>query len=75
MPTILSEHEQSLYTPYCFSEARRSCRRHVLTLHFILSYRSDSLIRKEMYLSPLTVSELKRIVDESEIVKSVQHTR
>ncbi|KAK9896571.1 mago nashi [Cystobasidium minutum MCA 4210] len=33
------------------------------------NYRSDSLIRKEMYLSPLTVSELKRIVDESEIVK------
>ncbi|KAK4053204.1 hypothetical protein OIV83_001939 [Microbotryomycetes sp. JL201] len=33
------------------------------------NYRNDSLIRKETHLSPLTVSEIKRIVHESEIVK------
>ncbi|KAL8293396.1 hypothetical protein RQP46_000097 [Phenoliferia psychrophenolica] len=33
------------------------------------NYRNDSLIRKEMYLSPLTVAELKQIVSSSEIVK------
>lgn len=46
-------------------------RRADAVLVLCCSYRSDSLIRKEMYLSPLTVSELKRIVEESEIVKSV----
>jgi len=33
------------------------------------NYRNDSLIRKEMWLSPLAISELKRIVADSEIVK------
>ncbi|KAF8301450.1 Mago nashi protein [Clavulina sp. PMI_390] len=33
------------------------------------NYRNDSLIRKEMYVSPLVVKELKRIVEASEIVK------
>ncbi|KAH8917132.1 Mago nashi protein, partial [Atractiella rhizophila] len=33
------------------------------------NYRNDSLIRKELYLSPLAVEELKRIVLESEITK------
>ncbi|CAD6582728.1 MAG: hypothetical protein CYPHOPRED_002111 [Cyphobasidiales sp. Tagirdzhanova-0007] len=31
------------------------------------NYRSDSLIRKEMWLSPLVVQELKRMVEESNI--------
>ncbi|WVQ76831.1 hypothetical protein IAR50_006505 [Cryptococcus sp. DSM 104548] len=33
------------------------------------NYRNDSLIRKEMYISPALVEELKRIVRESEITK------
>ncbi|KAM0749176.1 Mago nashi protein [Meredithblackwellia eburnea MCA 4105] len=33
------------------------------------NYRNDSLIRKELFISDLTVSELKRIVTESEIIK------
>ncbi|KAN0060135.1 hypothetical protein ACQY0O_008109 [Thecaphora frezii] len=33
------------------------------------NYRNDSLIRKEMWISPLMVSELKRLVEESEIMK------
>ncbi|KAM0792627.1 hypothetical protein ACM66B_005287 [Microbotryomycetes sp. NB124-2] len=33
------------------------------------NYRNDSLIRKETYISPLVVAEIKRIVHESEIVK------
>ncbi|KAL9937706.1 hypothetical protein V8E36_003251 [Tilletia maclaganii] len=33
------------------------------------NYRNDSLIRKEVWVSPLMVSELKRIVAESEILK------
>ncbi|KAI5481831.1 protein mago nashi [Pseudohyphozyma bogoriensis] len=33
------------------------------------NYRNDSLIRKELYLSALTVSELKNIVESSEIIK------
>ncbi|KAL7424368.1 Protein mago nashi 2 [Cryptotrichosporon argae] len=33
------------------------------------NYRNDSLIRKEMYVSPAVVEELKRIVRESEITK------
>jgi len=37
------------------------------------NYRNDSLIRKEMWLSPLTISELKRIVAESEIIKEDDH--
>ncbi|KAK0543537.1 hypothetical protein OC846_003172 [Tilletia horrida] len=33
------------------------------------NYRNDSLIRKEVWISPMMVSELKRIVAESEILK------
>ncbi|GAA94170.1 uncharacterized protein L969DRAFT_93551 [Mixia osmundae IAM 14324] len=33
------------------------------------NYRSDSLIRKEVWLSPLAIQELRRIVESSEIVK------
>ncbi|WVF69997.1 hypothetical protein IAT40_004783 [Kwoniella sp. CBS 6097] len=33
------------------------------------NYRNDSLIRKEMYVGPVVVEELKRIVRESEITK------
>ncbi|CCU99708.1 unnamed protein product [Malassezia sympodialis ATCC 42132] len=33
------------------------------------NYRNDSLIRKEMWISPLMVQELRRIVEESEILK------
>merc|ERR1711964_450965 len=33
------------------------------------NYRSDSLIRKEMWLSPMAVAEFKRIVEQSEITK------
>lgn len=33
------------------------------------NYRNDSLIRKEMWLSPLMEAELRRIVEESEIVR------
>ncbi|PWZ01740.1 putative mago nashi protein [Testicularia cyperi] len=33
------------------------------------NYRSDSLIRKEMWISPLVVEELKRIVEDSEIMR------
>jgi len=33
------------------------------------NYRNDSLIRKEVFLGPLVVQELKRIVQMSEIVR------
>ncbi|KOS15486.1 mago nashi [Malassezia pachydermatis] len=33
------------------------------------NYRNDSLIRKEMWVSPLVVKELRRIVEDSEILK------
>ncbi|CAE6533723.1 unnamed protein product [Rhizoctonia solani] len=33
------------------------------------NYRNDSLIRKEMWVGPLLVKELKRIVEASEIIK------
>ncbi|KDN40421.1 putative mago nashi protein [Tilletiaria anomala UBC 951] len=33
------------------------------------NYRNDDLIRKELWVSPLMVEELKRIVEESEIMK------
>ncbi|KIS66088.1 putative mago nashi protein, exon junction complex [Mycosarcoma maydis] len=33
------------------------------------NYRNDSLIRKEMWISPLMVDELRRIVEESEIMR------
>ncbi|KAF8699698.1 Mago nashi, partial [Rhizoctonia solani] len=33
------------------------------------NYRNDSLIRKEMWVGPLLVKELKRIVESSEIIK------
>ncbi|WFD32232.1 hypothetical protein MSPP1_003276 [Malassezia sp. CBS 17886] len=33
------------------------------------NYRNDSLIRKEMWISPTMVKELRRVVEESEIVK------
>ncbi|KAM3589876.1 hypothetical protein VKS41_000730 [Umbelopsis sp. WA50703] len=32
-------------------------------------YRNDSLIRKEMHLSPTMLKELKRIIEDSEIMK------
>ncbi|RSH90333.1 Protein mago nashi 2 [Saitozyma podzolica] len=37
------------------------------------NYRNDSLIRKEMYVSPAVVEELKRIVRESEVTKAFAH--
>ncbi|KAI0275520.1 mago nashi, partial [Russula aff. rugulosa BPL654] len=33
------------------------------------NYRNDSLIRKEMWVSSLVVKEIKRIVEQSEIIK------
>ncbi|SPO25268.1 probable mago nashi protein, exon junction complex [Ustilago trichophora] len=33
------------------------------------NYRNDSLIRKEMWISPLMVEELRRIVEDSEIMR------
>jgi len=33
------------------------------------NYRNDSLIRKEMYLSPIVIEELKRIIETSDITK------
>ncbi|KAK0187033.1 Mago nashi protein [Armillaria mellea] len=33
------------------------------------NYRNDSLIRKEMWIGPMVVKELKRIVESSEITK------
>ncbi|KZT60517.1 Mago nashi protein [Calocera cornea HHB12733] len=33
------------------------------------NYRNDSLIRKEMYISPIVVQELKRIIETSDITK------
>ncbi|KAJ1028273.1 hypothetical protein NDA13_003717 [Ustilago tritici] len=33
------------------------------------NYRNDSLIRKELWISPLMVDELRRIVKESEIMR------
>ncbi|CAG8499728.1 2653_t:CDS:2 [Diversispora eburnea] len=33
------------------------------------NYRNDSLIRKEMYVSPLMMKELRRVIQESEIMK------
>ncbi|EPY53560.1 mago-nashi [Schizosaccharomyces cryophilus OY26] len=33
------------------------------------NYRNDSLIRKEMYVSPLVLKEIQNIVEESEIIK------
>ncbi len=33
------------------------------------NYRNDDLIKKEMWVSPLMVEELRRIVEESEIMK------
>ncbi|GAA5837044.1 hypothetical protein JCM11251_004482 [Rhodosporidiobolus azoricus] len=40
-------------------------------LRFALNsnYRNEGLIRREMFLSPATLSEFKRIVEESEVVK------
>ncbi|GAA5926844.1 hypothetical protein JCM10213_002464 [Rhodosporidiobolus nylandii] len=40
-------------------------------LRFALNsnYRNESLIRREMFLSPATLAEFKRIVEESEVVK------
>ncbi|GAA6012418.1 hypothetical protein JCM10207_007080 [Rhodosporidiobolus poonsookiae] len=40
-------------------------------LRFALNsnYRNESLIRREMFLSPATIAEFQRIVDESEVVK------
>ncbi|KAG9026199.1 hypothetical protein FRB95_009314 [Tulasnella sp. JGI-2019a] len=34
------------------------------------NYRNESLIRKEMWISPLMIQELKRIIEASDIVKS-----
>ncbi|KAI8379507.1 mago nashi-like protein 2 [Radiomyces spectabilis] len=33
------------------------------------NYRNDSMIRKEVYVSPAVLQELKRIINESEIMK------
>ncbi|PWN45742.1 putative mago nashi protein [Ceraceosorus guamensis] len=33
------------------------------------NYRNDSLLRKEMWVSPLLITELKRLVEDSEIMK------
>ncbi|SNX83721.1 probable mago nashi protein [Melanopsichium pennsylvanicum] len=33
------------------------------------NYRNDTLIRKEMWISPLMVDELRRIVEDSEIMR------
>ncbi|CED84809.1 mago nashi [Phaffia rhodozyma] len=33
------------------------------------NYRNDSLIKKEMFVSPLLIKELKRIVEASDVVK------
>ncbi|KAJ3713508.1 Mago nashi protein [Lentinula raphanica] len=33
------------------------------------NYRNDSLIRKEMWISPLAVKEFKRIIEASEVTK------
>ncbi|KAG9295651.1 hypothetical protein G9A89_002969 [Geosiphon pyriformis] len=33
------------------------------------NYRNDSLIRKEMYVSPLMMKELRKIIQDSEIMK------
>ncbi|PKI83541.1 hypothetical protein MVES_002383 [Malassezia vespertilionis] len=33
------------------------------------NYRNDSLIRKEMWISPLMVQQLQEIVEESEVIK------
>ncbi|KAG8851751.1 hypothetical protein FRB96_009116 [Tulasnella sp. 330] len=33
------------------------------------NYRNESLIRKEMWISPLMIQELKRIIEASDIVK------
>ena len=35
------------------------------------NYRNDDLIKKEMWVSPLMVEELRRVVEESEIMKWV----
>ncbi|KAH7102493.1 Mago nashi protein [Auriculariales sp. MPI-PUGE-AT-0066] len=32
------------------------------------NYRNDTLIKKEMYLSPIVISEFKRIIESSDIV-------
>ena len=38
------------------------------------NYRSDSLIRKEMCVSPLVIAELKRIIEDSEIMQEDDST-
>lgn len=44
----------------------RSALKCLLPAHM---HSNDSLIRKEMFLSPIAISEIKRIIAESEIVK------
>ncbi|KAK4703407.1 protein mago nashi, partial [Phenoliferia sp. Uapishka_3] len=62
---LVSEEPHQLYA---HAPARHADMPFILPF-LLCSYRNDSLIRKEMYLSPLTISELKRIVSSSEIVK------
>ena len=37
------------------------------------NYKNDTMIRKEMYVSPIVLNELKRIVEDSEVSSMVQH--
>jgi protein mago nashi len=37
------------------------------------NYKNDSMIRKEVYVTPLVMNELKRIVEDSEV--SIQYMR
>lgn len=37
------------------------------------NYRNDSLIKKEMTVSPLMIKELKRIIADSEVMKEDDH--
>jgi len=38
------------------------------------NYKSDTMIRKEVFVSPAVVDEIKRIIQESEITKADDHT-
>ena len=35
------------------------------------NYKNDSMIRKEVYMSPSLMKELRRVIDESEVMKYV----
>uniref|UniRef100_A0A7S1FU66 Mago nashi protein n=1 Tax=Corethron hystrix TaxID=216773 RepID=A0A7S1FU66_9STRA len=38
------------------------------------NYKSDTMIRKEVFVSPTVVEEVRRIVEESEITKEDDHS-